>query len=80
MAKATLPALNSNNGCTGVNKSQFKCITKTKANAVIDVSLPLISLYATRLRIPEGIASAVQVNLPCCLLVASYFVLASANV
>ena len=59
MAKATLPALDSDDSCARTNKSHSKCIAKTKANAVINVSLPLVGLYATRLRIPEGITSTV---------------------
>lgn len=61
--EAALPALDSDDSRSRLHQLQRERLAQTKPDAVVDVSLPLVRLDATRLRVPERINAPVEVNL-----------------
>ncbi len=71
VAKTSFPTLHSNDGRTGCDDLEGQRVTETETDAVVNINLPLVKLHPTWFGIPERIAAAMQMDLPCSLLVAS---------
>ncbi len=69
MPQSTLPALDGDDGSSRTDDPQLQGALEAKANAVVDIGLPLVVLDTSWLRVPEWVAATVQVDLARSLLV-----------
>lgn len=66
---ATSPSLQGNDGVTLFHNAQLECFRQTILDTIVDVFLPLAVALWTRMRVVEWIASSVQVDVSCRVLV-----------
>jgi hypothetical protein len=69
VTKTTLPALHSNDTYTRLDDIERQGVAKAKSDAVVNIGLPLMGLDTSGFRVPEWIATAMQVDLSCGLLI-----------